>query len=92
MTHKPVVAAKTHNFVSGVFVTYLGFFEGIIWGFTKNLSGSINRYRCFGNLVFFFRVWRMLVKMKINYQQLAFSQYAFLSKVRRFTIDSSKQA
>ena len=42
MIHKSVVAAQTHNFVSGVFVTYLGFFEGIIWGFTKNLSGSID--------------------------------------------------
>ena len=41
MIHKSVVAVKTHDFVSVVFVMYLFFFfEGMIWGFTKNLSGS----------------------------------------------------
>ena len=29
-----------HDLVSGVFVKYLGFFEGMIWGFTKNRDGS----------------------------------------------------
>ena len=40
--HAPefVVAVKTLDFVSGVFVIYLEFFEGMIWGFTKNIGGS----------------------------------------------------
>ena len=42
MILKSVVAVKKHNFASGVFVTYLGFFKkGIVGGFTKNLRGGI---------------------------------------------------
>ena len=40
MIRQSVAAVKMHDFVSRAFVTYLGFFEGIILGFTKNLSGS----------------------------------------------------
>ena len=39
--HKSVAASKTHNFVSGVFVAYLGFVEGILSGFTKILAGAL---------------------------------------------------
>ena len=45
LSDKPAVAVRTHDFVyvydiCGVSAMCLGFFEGLIWGFTKNLGGS----------------------------------------------------